>query len=180
MMEGAEPLARLQDVDTSVYLVDDPLVKTGLASMAHSLEARVPFLDPVVAELAHALPTRHKVRALAKKRLLRRAVAPLLPRAVVHGRKQGFSILADPAWLRGELAPLARETFAPTSSPPRAACVPRLRRVSRARAPPQRPRGPTASALGAALVHAVVRATRPGSQPRGRLVVDLDRHDAAA
>jgi asparagine synthase (glutamine-hydrolysing) len=110
--EGAEPLARLQDVDTSVYLVDDLLVKTDRASMAHSLEARVPFLDPVVAELAHALPTRHKVRGLAKKRLLRRAVAPLLPRAVVHGRKQGFSIPAG-AWLRGELAPLARETLAP-------------------------------------------------------------------
>src|SRR5919197_1304927 len=42
--EGAEPLARLQDVDVGIYLVDDLLVKTDRASMAHSLEARVPFL----------------------------------------------------------------------------------------------------------------------------------------
>ena len=55
--EGAEELARLQDVDLGIYLVDDLLVKTDRASMAHSLEARVPFLDPVVAELALALPT---------------------------------------------------------------------------------------------------------------------------
>ncbi|HKG17620.1 MAG TPA: asparagine synthase (glutamine-hydrolyzing), partial [Solirubrobacteraceae bacterium] len=62
---GAEPLARLQDVDLGIYLVDDLLVKTDRASMAHSLEARVPFLDPVVAELALALPTRLKVRGLS-------------------------------------------------------------------------------------------------------------------
>jgi asparagine synthase (glutamine-hydrolysing) len=110
--DGAEQLARLQDVDVAVYLVDDLLVKTDRASMASSLEARVPFLDRAVAELAFALPTRHKVRALSKKRLLRRAVEPLLPREVVHGRKQGFSIPAA-AWLRGELAPFAREVLAP-------------------------------------------------------------------
>ena len=54
---GRRELARLQDVDLGIYLVDDLLVKTDRASMAHSLEARVPFLDPVVAELALALPT---------------------------------------------------------------------------------------------------------------------------
>src|SRR5205807_7452013 len=108
--EGAEPLARLQDVDTGIYLVDDLLTKTDRASMAHSLEARVPFLDPVVAELALALPTRMKIRLLGKKRLLRRAVEPLLPRSVVHGRKRGFSIPAS-AWLRGELEAFARETL---------------------------------------------------------------------
>ena len=78
--------------------------------MAHSLEARVPFLDPVVTNLALALPARHKVRGLSKKVLLRKAVAPLLPREVVHGRKRGFSIPAA-AWLRGELEPFARETL---------------------------------------------------------------------
>jgi asparagine synthase (glutamine-hydrolysing) len=110
--EGAPLLARLQDVDERVYLVDDLLVKTDRASMAHSLEARVPFLDPVVADLAHALPTRHKVRGLGKKVLLRRAAAPLLPREIVHGRKRGFSIPAA-AWLRGELEGFARDVLSP-------------------------------------------------------------------
>src|SRR5256885_16911413 len=73
--EGAEPLARLQDVDFGIYLVDDLLVKTDRASMAHSLEARVPFLDSVVTNFAFALPAKHKVRGLSKKVLLRKAAA---------------------------------------------------------------------------------------------------------
>ena len=107
---GADWLARLQDVDFAIYLVDDLLVKTDRSSMAHSLEVRVPYLDPIVSNFAFALPTRHKVRGLSKKVLLRKAAEPLLPREVVHGRKRGFSIPAA-AWLRGELAPFARETF---------------------------------------------------------------------
>jgi len=110
--EGAELLARLQDVDLGLYLVDDLLVKTDRASMAHSLEARVPYLDPIVTNLALALPTRHRVRGLRKKVLLRKAVAPLLPKQIVRGKKRGFSIPAA-AWLRGELEPFARETLAP-------------------------------------------------------------------
>src|SRR3954471_2619637 len=110
--DGADLLARLQDVDAGIYLVDDLLTKTDRASMAHSLEARVPFMDTAIASFAFSLPRRHKVRGLSKKVLLRRAAGPLLPDAVVHGRKRGFSIPAA-AWLRGELEPFARETLAP-------------------------------------------------------------------
>jgi asparagine synthase (glutamine-hydrolysing) len=108
--EGADQLSRLQDVDFGIYLVDDLLVKTDRASMAHSLEARVPFLDSVVTNFAFTLSAKHKVRGLSKKVLLRKAAEPLLPREVVHGRKRGFSIPAA-AWLRGELLPFARETL---------------------------------------------------------------------
>jgi asparagine synthase (glutamine-hydrolysing) len=107
---GAEPLARLQDVDLGIYLVDDLLVKTDRASMAHSLELRVPFLDAEVAGFALGLATPLKVRGLAKKRLLRRALAPLLPREILRGPKQGFSIPVA-AWLRGPLEGFARETL---------------------------------------------------------------------
>jgi asparagine synthase (glutamine-hydrolysing) len=110
--EGADPLARLQDVDLGIYLVDDLLVKTDRASMAHSLEARVPFLDSVVTNFALSLPTKHKVRGLSKKVLLRKASTPLVPQEVAHGRKRGFSIPAA-AWLRGELEPFARQTLSP-------------------------------------------------------------------
>ena len=68
--EGADTLARLQDVDRAIYLVDDLLVKTDRMSMAHSLELRVPFLDPAVAELALALPVRS-----ARARLRQEAAA---------------------------------------------------------------------------------------------------------
>jgi asparagine synthase (glutamine-hydrolysing) len=110
--EGSEELARLQDLDLGIYLVDDLLVKTDRASMAHSLEARVPFLDPVVAELALALQTRQKVRGFSKKRLLRRAAAPLVPREIIRGRKRGFSIPVA-SWLRGDLAGFARDVLSP-------------------------------------------------------------------
>jgi asparagine synthase (glutamine-hydrolysing) len=110
---GAEPLARMQDVDLGIYLVDDLLVKTDRLSMAHSLELRVPFLDPKVAEFAFSLPTGLKVRGFAKKRLLRRALEPLLPKEIVHGRKQGFSIPIA-GWLRGPLEPFAREVLSPS------------------------------------------------------------------
>jgi asparagine synthase (glutamine-hydrolysing) len=111
---GAELLARLQDVDERVYLVDDLLVKTDRASMAHSLEARVPFCDAVVANFAHTLPTKYKVRGFRKKVLLRRAAEPLLPRSIVRGKKRGFSIPAA-AWLRGDLRGLMRETLDPST-----------------------------------------------------------------
>ena len=91
---GAGPLARLQDVDLGMYLADDLLVKIDRASMAHSLEARVPYLDPAVTDFALALPDRLKVRGLAKKRLLRAAAGPLLPAEIVHGKKRGFRTAA--------------------------------------------------------------------------------------
>jgi asparagine synthase (glutamine-hydrolysing) len=112
--EGAEPLARLQDVDLGIYLVDDLLVKTDRSSMAHSLELRVPFLDQRVAELALGLATPLKVRGLAKKRLLRQALAPLLPDQILRSPKQGFSIPVA-AWLRGPLQRFAREVLSPAT-----------------------------------------------------------------
>jgi asparagine synthase (glutamine-hydrolysing) len=110
--EGADTLARLQDVDRAIYLVDDLLVKTDRMSMAHSLELRVPFLDREVAALALALPRAARVRGFAKKRLLRAAVEPLVGRGIARGRKRGFSIPAA-AWLRGEMQGFAREVLSP-------------------------------------------------------------------
>jgi len=106
----ADELAKVMAIDLELFLVDDMLVKTDRASMAHSLEARVPLLDAVVAELALALPTRMKVRGLQKKRLLRRAVTPLLPREILVGKKRGFSAPIG-GWLRGPLQPFAREVL---------------------------------------------------------------------
>jgi asparagine synthase (glutamine-hydrolysing) len=107
---GADQLGRLMDVDVGTYLVDDLLVKMDRASMAHSLEARVPFCDPVVFDFAFSLPSRFKVRRFDKKRLLRKALEPLLPEEILGARKQGFS-LPTAAWLRGDLESFTRETL---------------------------------------------------------------------
>jgi asparagine synthase (glutamine-hydrolysing) len=107
---GAEELARVMDLDLGLFLVDDMLVKTDRASMAHSLEARVPILDPVIADFALALRTKTKVRRFSKKRLLRQAVASLLPQPIIEGAKRGFSIPLA-AWLRSDLEPLARDSL---------------------------------------------------------------------
>ena len=80
--------------------------------MAHGLEIRVPFLDPVVAELAYALPVDARVRGLETKRVLRAAAAPLLPTSVVRGPKRGFCTPVA-AWLRGPLEELARDLLSP-------------------------------------------------------------------
>ena len=110
--EGAEPIARLQDVDAGSFLADDLLPQADRAGMAHGLEVRVPFLDPVVAELAYALPVDARVRGLATKRVLRAAAAPLLPPTVVRGPKRGFCTPVA-AWLRGPLEELARDLLSP-------------------------------------------------------------------
>ena len=110
--QGSDQLARIMDLDLGVFLVEDMLVKTDRASMAQSLELRVPFLDAHVADLALAVPSRHKVRGLSKKRILRRASAPLLPEEVMKGAKHGFSIPIG-AWMRGELQPFVRDVLSP-------------------------------------------------------------------
>ena len=105
---GAEPLARLQDLDAGTFLADDLLLQADRMGMAHGLEIRVPFIDPGVTELALALRTGDKLRGLRTKVLLREAMAADLPRAVIRGEKRGF-VAPAAAWLRGPLLPLARE-----------------------------------------------------------------------
>ncbi len=170
--EGHELLTRLQDVDFGLYLVDDLLTKTDRASMAWSLEARVPFMDTVVSNFAFSLPVRHKVRGFSKKRLLRKAMEPLLPHEIVHGKKRGFSIPAA-AWLRGELEPFARETL--SADDPATAGLPAAGGGdARDRRPCLRPRGSLPPAVGAARIHALARTARRGHHAR-RLARERDR-----
>ena len=103
-------LARCLDADVATYLPDDILYKVDVASMAHSLEVRAPFLDHELAELVASLPSSYKLRGLTTKWLLRRALRDRLPAPVVRGRKRGFGLpVAD--WIGGELAELVRDTL---------------------------------------------------------------------
>ena len=96
--------------DRELYLPNDLLVKVDIATMAHSLEARAPFLDHRVLEFAARLPARLLRRGASGKYLLKRAVADLLPDAVLARRKMGFGVPLA-AWLRGPLAPWLRATL---------------------------------------------------------------------
>ena len=100
---GARPLDRLLALNLDTYLLDDLLVKTDRMSMAHGLEVRSPFLDTAFVEFAMQLPPAVKLRGLSLKRVLKRAVAGLLPDEILSRPKHGFGVPLD-RWFRGELA----------------------------------------------------------------------------
>jgi asparagine synthase (glutamine-hydrolysing) len=84
-------LQRLQAVDCAEWLPNDLLIKLDRCLMAHSVEGRTPYLDPVVADFAFRLPDRLKVTAKFGKRLLRDWLARNVPAAEPYARKTGFN-----------------------------------------------------------------------------------------
>ncbi len=100
--------ARLQYLCMKLYMQDDILVKVDRASMANSLEVRAPFLDYRVVEQAAAIDPIYKLKGATTKYILKRAMAPLLPRRIIKRRKAGFMIpLAT--WLSGALRSMVEE-----------------------------------------------------------------------
>jgi len=93
---------RMMALDTVTYLPGDILCKVDRASMANSLEARVPLLDHRVVELAGRLPARLRIGPPPGKRLLRAALARHVPRRLFERPKQGFGIPIG-EWLGGPL-----------------------------------------------------------------------------
>jgi asparagine synthase (glutamine-hydrolysing) len=108
-MDGLE---RMLYLDLKGYLGEGVLTKTDRASMACSLEVRVPLLDRRVVELAAQLPMRLKLRGLTTKYVLKRALADILPAQTLARPKKGFGIPVG-HWLRGELRPLLRDVCGP-------------------------------------------------------------------
>lgn len=100
-------------VDLRSYLSDNCLVKVDRMSMACSLEARVPFLDPELVELAFRMPERLKVRRGQTKVLLKRVAARRVPRHCAYRPKQGFSIPMK-HWLGTEFRPLMEDLLSPS------------------------------------------------------------------
>ena len=99
---GAPTLNRLLDLNLRTYLLDDLLVKTDRMSMAHGLEVRCPFLDTELLAYAAQLPPHLKARGMTLKRVLKRAVADLLPDGIVKRPKRGFGVPLD-RWFREDL-----------------------------------------------------------------------------
>jgi asparagine synthase (glutamine-hydrolysing) len=99
-----DPITRAMIADLLTYLPGDLLHKVDMASMAHSLECRGPFLDHRVVELALAMPLGRKLRLRGgrSKVVLKQAFADLLPPAIRTRAKMGFGVPID-RWFRSEL-----------------------------------------------------------------------------
>jgi len=107
---GEALLDVMQEVDIRTWLPNDLIPKMDIATMAHALEARSPFLDHELMELAASIPADLKLPGMRKKGLLRDAVRPWLPAEILDRPKQGFCVpMAD--WLRNDLRTLASDVL---------------------------------------------------------------------
>jgi asparagine synthase (glutamine-hydrolysing) len=102
-------IGRLTDVDFRTYLTDDINAKVDIASMAHALEVRCPYLDTEVVEFAARLPANMLMRT-RRKYLLRRVAADLVPGPILRRRKRGFGLPLK-RWLREDLRELTRDVL---------------------------------------------------------------------
>src|SRR5690606_38360998 len=87
-----DPIARAQYIDLKTYLAGDILTKVDRASMAHSLEVRVPILDHTFVEWAAGLSTSLKFKNGSGKYILKRALEEWLPGDVLYRPKMGFAV----------------------------------------------------------------------------------------
>ena len=110
--EAEDPLNRLLYLDASYHLPDDLMIKNDRMTMAHSLEARVPFTDRPLVEFLATVPVDLKLKGTRKKHLLRSAMEGILPQAVLDKKKVGLEMPYS-RWLRGEWRDLGEHALAP-------------------------------------------------------------------
>jgi asparagine synthase (glutamine-hydrolysing) len=103
-------LDRTLFVDVMSYLPEDLLVKVDIASMAHSLEARSPFLDHKVMEFAALLPPNLKLRGMETKFLLKDTLSDIVPQEILQRKKMGFGVPLD-VWFRNDLKEMAYDVL---------------------------------------------------------------------
>lgn len=105
---------KLTKVTLETQMTDEFLMMTDRFSMAHSLEARTPFLDHEFVNLVLSIPTEIKVDNKLYKSMLRKAVGEFLPKSVLKAKKRGFSIPLS-LWMRKLLKPLVMDLLNPSS-----------------------------------------------------------------
>ena len=114
-IEYLDPLLQMTYVDARLSLADDFLIYGDKMSMAHSVEARVPFLDLQYMAVAEALPPSLRIRGLTRKYSHKKAIAKWLPREVIDRPKRGFETPVD-GWFRSELSRFVRQTLLSSDS----------------------------------------------------------------
>jgi asparagine synthase (glutamine-hydrolysing) len=118
-----EPAALMMAADATHVLPDDFLVKMDIATMANSLEARSPFIDHVLVELAVSLPDKLRASAFQTKPLLRELARERLPAALVKAPKRGFEVPMA-SWIRNELRGLVQDALLSSDARSRAVVRP--------------------------------------------------------
>jgi len=103
IQQGTDWLDRLLELGVVTHLPDDLLVKNDIASMAHGLELRSPFLDHEFMELVAGIPADLKMRGKNKKYLLKKIAKEYVPYECVYRAKKGFTVPLE-YWFRGELS----------------------------------------------------------------------------
>jgi asparagine synthase (glutamine-hydrolysing) len=111
---GTAPLERLLALEQRFFLADHNLIYSDKMSMAVGVEARVPFLDMDLVEIAACIPAGVKQRHGVGKWVLKEAMAPHLPRDVIHRPKTGFGAPVR-RWIHGELRTLLHDVLSPAS-----------------------------------------------------------------
>ena len=104
----SDPTHKMMLLDSCNYLPDDILVKVDRASMAASIEGRIPFLDHRLIELCWTLPSHFKTNKDTGKLLMRDLLFDYVPRSLIERPKSGFAVPLD-SWLRGNLREWAED-----------------------------------------------------------------------
>ena len=104
----SDPLSLVQYLDIKTYLAGDILTKVDRASMAHSLEVRVPLLDHPLVEWISGLPPSMKLHGHEGKYVFKRALKPYLPEDLLYRPKMGFAVPLT-RWFRGPLRQHVRD-----------------------------------------------------------------------
>jgi len=105
-----DPLSLVQYIDMKTYLVGDILTKVDRASMAHSLEVRVPILDHEFIEWSSGLPSNIKLKGQEGKHIFKKALKPYLSKDILYRKKMGFAVPLE-KWFRGPLKQRVKEAL---------------------------------------------------------------------
>lgn len=97
----ADILSEATYFDTKNYLPEDLLMKPDKMCMAHAIEARVPFLDHELVEFSFRIPSNLKLNGFTTKYIMKKAFSKILPREIIHRRKQPFQVPID-RWIEKE------------------------------------------------------------------------------
>lgn len=102
-IEGIDELAGFQLLETTFSLPDELLMYTDKLSMAHSIELRVPYLDPEIVEFASTTPQNLKINLGTRKYLHKRVAAEFLPHKIITRKKRAFASNVVDEWFRGSV-----------------------------------------------------------------------------